>query len=493
MKIADLQNMYAQQMANIEKLAHASNLWQAEARDVLARAGQDLATDDFIQLLHEVQRLNKIGVAGLENDAAFRAAVLKENLPMWRDFTTPPVDHSLQLELAKKIYNIRPGMNDVGILRLDQTTREIGKWLVEKCQADNAPFVAMIYDPSFDALVVNHTTEEGIKALAADLVRTTTPATRSMIVFSGTPDVEPLEMDKDKKKLYMKEISPYNSRSSTGSLFYTLTDIPSPKDAAIDGIEYQQYLQLFFEMCDQPWDEISKAHKGLIAEFNKASQVRITNSDGTDVTMSLIDNDGSHFTFCNSLIAKNVPGSEIFSAPRRDSVEGVVVAKGRFEHSGKVIENLRMEFKKGKMVNFSAEKGQADFAHEVSIDEGALYVGELGIGTNPHLKQHVMNGLLVEKIGGSFHLALGRPYSYTEYGGEEVKVNNGGVSDLHWDITTMLHGKDGKIYLDGRQIMDNGKWVAPEYDVLNRGWESIPEDKRPAYWKNYYKNKSPGM
>src|SRR5690606_26445570 len=98
---------------------------------------------------------------------------------------------------------------------------------------------------------------------------------------------------------------------------------------------------------------------------------------------------------------------------------------------------------------------------------------------------HVANGLLVEKIGGSFHLALGACYTMKEYAGKPVNVDNGNKSSLHWDVTTMLHGKGGRIYLDGKMIMDDGKFIGPQYDVLNRGWAAIEENKRPAYWKNY--------
>jgi hypothetical protein len=71
-------------------------------------------------------------------------------------------------------------------------------------------------------------------------------------------------------------------------------------------------------------------------------------------------------------------------------------------------------------------------------------------------------------------------------------VNNGGNSALHWDLTTMLRGKGGKIYLDDRLVMDNGAWLdTAKYDVLNRGWEAVPKAERPDYWKNYYDKPAP--
>ena len=51
--------------------------------------------------------------------------------------------------------------------------------------------------------------------------------------------------------------------------------------------------------------------------------------------------------------------------------------------------------------------------------------------------------------------------------GTPVKVDNGNRSHLHWDITTMLWGKEGKIYADGEVIMDDGKWLDPQLSALN--------------------------
>ena len=132
-----------------------------------------------------------------------------------------------------------------------------------------------------------------------------------------------------------------------------------------------------------------------------------------------------------------------------------------------------------------AEKGVEHFTAFIERDPGNRYVGELGIGTNPHLKQHVVNGLLVEKIGGSFHLALGGAYEMTDYMGQPVHVDNGNRSKDHWDVTTMLHGAGGAIYLDGRQIMENGFFKDRRLGVLNKGWNAVPESQRPEYWRSH--------
>lgn len=485
MKASALSAYYQTPLASAKKIAGGNGPWKETAQQVAAQFDADFASaDDLIEALHQLQRLHKIETAGLSDNQAFFDEAKAANIGTWKTFKSPPASAELQNSLGDKLYNMRPDTKDMGVINVGNGARLIGAYLVDKCIANNAPAIVNVSDPAFDALVLNAASDEGVKALGQNYVEMMTPVNRIMTARPGMPDEEYKKASAAKASIYQKEVAPVGARTSSGDLFYTLTVIPTRKDAEIDGIEFQDYTDLFFEMCDQPWDEINKAHIELIKEFNAASQVHITNNDGTDIKMSLVDNNGEHFTFCNSLIAKNVPGSEIFSAPRVDSVEGKIVAKGKFiTHHNKLVENLTMEFEKGKLVRYHAEKGQENFEQEINIDDGARFVGELGIGTNPHLKQHVANGLLVEKIGGSFHLALGKPYTYTEYGGEPVKVDNGNRSSLHWDITTMLYGKEGRIYLDGRLVMDNGMWVDKKYDVLNRGWAAVPKEKRPLYWQ----------
>lgn len=488
MKITAIGPHYTRQHNEIAALAARPSLWQAEAQDIAQKMQQDFTdTDAMMQIMHQAQDLEKIIIAGLENDQSFKDEITKLKRTQWQDFTAPPATDDLQDSLAAKLYNVDPRGKDVAMINLGDGARKIGRWLVERALADKIDFIVDFSEPDFSALLMDHASNDNVQKLADHFLSVTGPVNKRIVARPGQPVTAQREPDPAKAKIFAKATAPYGERVRSGDVFFTLTVIPTEKDAEIDGIAYNDYVKLFFEMCDQPWDEISLAQQALIAELDAARTLRFTNNDGTDISMDI---DG--FTFCNSLIAKNVPGSEVFSAPKRDSVNGTIVAKGRFappHDRGDIIENLTMTFNKGKLVSFKADKGQDAFEKEIDIDEGARWIGEVGIGTNPHLKTHVANGLLVEKIGGSFHLALGACYTMKEYAGKPVNVDNGNQSALHWDVTTMLHGKGGRIYVDGRMIMDDGKFLAPQYDVLNRGWAALPENKRPPYWRDYYRNK----
>jgi len=492
MRPYDLSPAYAVNIDALRRRKNDPSLWQNELTDLLTRSKSPCGTiDEMLELIQRTARLAHIYTAGLENNSAFRQEITKLSPPLWSQFGAPPAADDLQDNLADKLYNIDPAKAKAGqehaFINLGNGARRIGPRLIEKCMADGAPFSVDFAEPNFSGPLLNHSDEAGVKALAKAFVDMTAAVTKRMVARPGLPTEKAVTPDKDKSQLYSREIEPYAERSRSGDLFFTLTVIPTERDAQIDQMNYKDYIKLFFEMCDQPWDAIDTAQQALIRQLDAGKSLRFTNNDGTDVSMDI---DG--FTFCNSLIAKNVPGSEVFSAPRRDSVEGKIVAKGRFsppQDRGEIIENLTLEFNKGRLVSYKADKGLEAFERMIGTDEGARYIGEVGIGTNPHLKQHVCNGLLVEKIGGSFHLALGGCYTMKEYQGAPVNVDNGNHSAVHWDLTTMLHGKEGRIYLDGKLLMDDGKFLDPQLDVLNRGWEALPEAQRPAYWRDYYRNK----
>jgi len=302
--------------------------------------------------------------------------------------------------------------------------------------------------------------------------------------------------DRAKSNALERHMAPRQAAFRDGSLHYIVTIIPTASDARLDGIEHSEYLRLFLEACDQPWEEIHEAQNKLKEKFDRANRVRITNSDGTDITFEITGQ-----TFANSVVMKNLPGSEIFSSALREGASGTIVAKGRFQYGASgTIEDIKLVFEKGRIVDFDARIGKTALAEILAMDdaqgEGSRHLGELAFGTNPHLRQHMINRLLVEKICGSFHVAIGSCYNYDVYCGEPVQLKNGNksVAGVHWDVTTMLRGKAGHVELvydtpqgeDKECVQLNGEWLVPGCDVLNLGWGALPPARAPAWWGQRY-------
>jgi len=108
-----------------------------------------------------------------------------------------------------------------------------------------------------------------------------------------------------------------------------------------------------------------------------------------------------------------------------------------------------LEFNRGKVVNASAEKNEPFLLTMLDTDEGARYVGELGIGTNYGISRFTRNILYDEKIGGTFHLALGSGF------GEAGGVNE---SSIHWDLISDA-SKETEMHVDGELFYKDGKFA----------------------------------
>jgi len=121
---------------------------------------------------------------------------------------------------------------------------------------------------------------------------------------------------------------------------------------------------------------------------------------------------------------------------------------------GKEVENIYLEFKRGKVVKATAEKGQDLLRSLLAIDDGASRLGEVAIGTNHGIKRFTRKILFDEKLGGTIHMAVGA--AYPECKGTGTAINN---SALHWDMIKDMK-KGGEIIADGQTVYKNGKWIA---------------------------------
>lgn len=449
-------------IAFLESYRGQNPQWEAVISDVLKDTGREVPVTEALTILHRVQRCYYAATLGLLAHKDVRDAIDDKRFPLWRDYHALPASEKQKDTLARLMYEGDKHRRTPIMLTLCDYSLDIGERIVARCVQEGADTDVVISDPVFQRRLLTHCDEQQADRFGRLVMQPHQACARRISLRTEQVDMIYADMPvpEDIQKHYNLAVSDEYQQCRTK--FYTLTVLPTPKDAELDGIAYSDYIDLFFRMCSVDWKKVDAAHQILIEKLNNASHVRITNDDGTDISMSI---DG--FTFCNSLVAKNVPGSEVFSGVVRDSVNGVVVGKGRYMFNGKMMENITLYFEKGRVISYEAEQGGDVLKDMIETDEGSHYVGELGIGTNPVLRQHLVNGLMVEKIGGSFHLALGQTYRFTEYMDKPVIVDNGNNSAIHEDLTVMLYGKNGKIYLDDILIMEKGAFIDPRLSYLN--------------------------
>ncbi len=167
-------------------------------------------------------------------------------------------------------------------------------------------------------------------------------------------------------------------------------------------------------------------------------------SPNVDLTLSIEDR-----TFINSDGTNNMPSGEVFTGPVEDSVNGWVNYTYPAIHQGKEVEGIHLEFKDGKVVNATAEKNEEFMLAMLDTDEGSRYLGEFAIGTNYGIQKFTKSILYDEKIGGSFHMALGAGYPET---------GSKNVSAIHWDMICDIR-EDSEIRVDGDLLYKDGKFM----------------------------------
>jgi aminopeptidase len=185
--------------------------------------------------------------------------------------------------------------------------------------------------------------------------------------------------------------------------------------------------------------------------MDRTKRIRIVAPD-TDIAFSI---DGLPGIKCDGRF--NMPDGEVFTAPVRDSVQGHITYNCPSIYQGKEYNNVRFEFKDGRIVKASADGGLSAMLNKIlDTDEGSRYIGEFALGINPGIRQPMRNILFDEKIFGSIHLTPGQAYD---------ECDNGNRSAVHWDLVRIL--ADGEIWFDDVLIQKNGRFVHKDLLQLN--------------------------
>ena len=239
-------------------------------------------------------------------------------------------------------------------------------------------------------------------------------------------------------------------RGAEGVFKWVTTLYPTDAYAQDAGMSLRQYEDFFFGAVHAIEDDPIAYWKGTAAAQQKAidwlagrNQV-VMRGPNVDLTLSIMGR-----TFINSTGTSNMPDGEIFTGPVEDSVNGWVKFTYPAIYEGVAVEGAELTFIRGRVEQAKAEKNQNFLIKMLESDSGSRYLGEYAIGTNSDINRFTGHILFDEKIGGTFHMALGAGYPET---GSHNK------SAIHWDMICDLR-TDSEILVDGELFYKNGKFV----------------------------------
>ena len=228
---------------------------------------------------------------------------------------------------------------------------------------------------------------------------------------------------------------------------------PTDAMAQLMDSSYEEFEDFYYNVCNLDYAKMGRAMQSLVDLMNRTDRVRIRAVD-TDISFSI---KGIPAIACDGHM--NIPDGEVYTAPVKDSVNGIISYNTPSRYEGFTYENVSLEFKDGKIVKATANDSER--ANRIfDTDEGARYVGEFAIGVNPYVIKPMKEILFDEKICGSIHFTPGMSYD---------DAPNGNKSAVHWDlvlIQTPEYG-GGEIWFDDVLIRKDGRFVIPELECLN--------------------------
>jgi len=261
------------------------------------------------------------------------------------------------------------------------------------------------------------------------------------------------------QKAHLENMAPYSEAISRNAVNWCVVTASGPdwatrvfSDLSPQAAE-EQLWQVIFEICrlNQP-DPVSawKEHiqnllkRSAYLEAKQYAALHYT-APGTDLTIGL---PAGHRWISARMPAQNginftanLPTEEVFTMPHYAQVNGTIRASMPLSYGGALIEDFSLTFEKGRVVRFSARKGEAILKKLIETDDGSACLGEVALV--PYSSPISQSGILfydpLIDENASCHLALGRAYRFTLQGGEglsdeEFRARGGNVSLAHVDF-----------------------------------------------------------
>lgn len=377
-----------------------------------------------------------------------------------------PRDERLARTIVGYSLDVQPGERVLLDFRGSSTLGLLRETITEVTRAGGVPF-PLVGDDSLTSRFLKNAVEDQVRSFGG-IHETLMRQMQCYVRVNGTDnpfetsDV-PEAAQKWERDHYMK---PVHLEYRVKNTKWVVLRYPSHSMAQQARMSREAFAALYHDVCGLDWKRFSAAMDPLKALMERTDQVRLTAKD-TDVTFSIKD---IGVVKCDGRM--NLPDGEVFTAPVRDSVNGVVTYNAGALYAGTSWDWIRLTFENGRIADIAASNDVDKLRKIFATDEGASYIGEFSFGLNPRLHRAIKDALFDEKIYGSFHTALGQCYETTE---------NGNRSAIHWDlvcIQTPAYG-GGNVWLDGRLVRENGDWVHGELrDALSI--EGLTGEHEPA-------------
>lgn len=358
--------------------------------------------------------------------------------------------------LAEKLihYSVRLQPGENVLIEVIDDGFELAEELVAAAyQAGGRPFVT-VKKNSLQRALLQDSSEEQIRAIA-EWEGMRMEAMQAYIGVRANLNVSELSDLPTQQANFYQQLwwKPVHTDIRVAKTKWCVLRYPTPSMAQMAGMSTAAFRDFYFKVSNLDYAKLAEAEEPLVDWFQRTDQVHIL-GPGTDLSFSI-----NNIPVMKSCGLRNIPDGEVFTAPVKDSVQGVIQYNCPTIFQGTAFDRIRLEFDHGKIIKATANDTEK-LNRILDIDAGARYIGEFSMGLNPYIHEPQRDILFDEKICGSFHLTPGNAYA---------TAFNGNRSAIHWDLVTIQTPEygGGEIWFDQQLIRKNGRFIPQELHGLN--------------------------
>jgi aminopeptidase len=364
---------------------------------------------------------------------------------------TDPRIHDLAKQLVRYSTALKKGENI--LLDLHDVPEEIGIALIQEVRRVGAKPHLRVHNARLSREMLKGATAEQYELIAKNLLAEIKGMDAYIAIRGSNNIAETSDIPAGKMKLVMGKLRPVMDHRVKKTKWCVLR-WPTPSMAQQAGMSTEAFEDFYFKVCLLDYKAKLPAMNALKKLMEQSDKVHIKDA-GTDL----------HFSIKNipAIVCGgnyNIPDGEVFTAPVKNSVEGVISYNAPTIYQGIPFDGIKLTFSKGKIIKAQAGAKTKELNRILDSDDGARYVGEFALGFHPHIRHAMRDILFDEKIAGSFHFTPGQAYE---------DADNGNRSQVHWDMVS-IQRKDtggGEIYFDGKLIRKDGIFLPKALEKLN--------------------------
>lgn len=265
------------------------------------------------------------------------------------------------------------------------------------------------------------------------------------------------------------------ARDERGLFGWSLCMVPTAALAEHAGISLESYVKQVINACflnrKDPVSHWQRIYEQATRIKKRLDRMQIDRLHVESRNIDLHVQIGSQRRWLG-MSGHNIPSFEIFISPDWRGTKGVYQADQPSFRSGNLVRNVRLEFKKGLVVDVRADAGANFVRRQLSMDKGASRIGEFSLTDKrfSRINQFMANTLYDENYGGRYgncHVALGSAYTESFRGNAAdltpAQKKSLGFNDsaLHWDLVNTVKKRVTAITVKGdrRVIYENGQFT----------------------------------